>query len=321
MSTSEKSADTTPGKSPLLWFLLGAAGVFLTSLFISVLTGWPMAETFLTLAIVTLVGFLLTSFARRSFIIIVPEHQRVVIYRGGKVIREAGPGTVAVWPLIENYRRVDVERVSREGGKKICAARDGVRLEVEYAIFWQVDKDKVALSVTRTENPGAAVKNLAEGEIAIAISKRKSADVREALARISNEVEQQLSKYLADIGLKVVALQIMNVTAADSEVQEAINRLAAAQMDAQALEARNRTAKSVGANALQVLYLDMLKALGDRKSTIYMPLELAYLRQLLSGLVTGTPSEATSTDKPADTPDTTPGGPKTNLPRSPETDG
>ncbi|MBC7262964.1 MAG: SPFH domain-containing protein [Chloroflexi bacterium] len=317
MSTSEKSADTTPGKSPLLWFLLGGAGVFLTSLFISVLAGWPLRETFLTVAIIALACFLIGSFFRQYLIITVPEHQKIVVFRLGKVVGVKGPGPVVVRRPIETFQRVDVERVFREWGQKPCSALDGVRLEIEYAVFWQVTKDGVVASVTKTKDPGAAVKNLAEGEIAIAISKRESPDVREALGKISIEVEQQLSKYLADIGLRVVAIQIMNVTAADPEVQDAINRLAAAKMDAEALSERDKVAQKVGRAALRVLYLDALRSLGQKDSTIFMPLELIEPSLLWRSLGEEAPDRTSDVSASEDSPNTMSGN---NSQQRPETE-
>lgn len=318
MNTSEKSANATPSKGPLLWFLLGAAGVFLTSIFISVVAEWPLFETFLIVAIVALACLLIVSFFRQYLIITVPEHQKIVVSRLGRVVGVKGPGPVVVLRPIETFQRVDVERVFREWGQKTCSALDGVRLEIEYAVFWQVNKDAVVASVTKTKDPGAAVKSLAEGEIAIAISRRESPDVRKAHGTISIEVEQQLSEHLADIGLRVVAIQIMNVTAADPEVQDAINRLAAAKMDAEALSERDKVAKKVGRAALRVLYLDALRSLGQKDSTIFMPLELIEPSVLWRSLGEEVTDRTSDVSAPEDSPNTMSGNNSKQRPKTEE---
>src|SRR6056297_2285271 len=94
-----------------------------------------------------LIIFILLLFAAVK---IVPEYQRVVVFRLGKLIAAKGPGLVIIIPVVDKITRVDLRVVTLDVPVQEIITRDNVPIKVNAVIYFRVMDS--AKSVVEVEN-------------------------------------------------------------------------------------------------------------------------------------------------------------------------
>ncbi|NTU64091.1 MAG: hypothetical protein HGB05_12000, partial [Chloroflexi bacterium] len=74
-----------------------------------------------------------------SAIRIVPQYQRLVIFRFGNCIGQKGPGIVLLYPFgIDQTQKVDLREEVREVPHQTNITKDNASIGIDFMIYWQV---------------------------------------------------------------------------------------------------------------------------------------------------------------------------------------
>jgi regulator of protease activity HflC (stomatin/prohibitin superfamily) len=171
-----------------------------------------------------------------SAIKIVPEYERGVIFRLGRVIGAKGPGLFVIIPVIDRMVRVNLQTVTMDIPPQDVITRDNVTVRVNAVAYFNV-VDPVRATV--------AIQRYIEGTSQIAQTTLRSilgqADLDELLVN-REEINQRLQKIIDDLtnpwGVKVTLVEVKDV-----ELPELMRRAMARQAEAE----RERRAKVIHA--------------------------------------------------------------------------
>src|SRR5512132_3324027 len=90
------------------------------------------------LAFLVLIGLLVIFGVLGSFIRIVREYERLVVFRLGRCIGERGPGLVILIPFIDNATKVDLREQFMEVPQQSAITQDNAPISVDFLIYWRV---------------------------------------------------------------------------------------------------------------------------------------------------------------------------------------
>jgi len=245
------------------------------------------------LSIGTSFGFILIAlFILSSAIKIVPEYQRVVVFRLGRLVGSKGPGIVLVIPLIDRVIRVDLRVVTLDVPVQEVITRDNVPIKVNAVVYFRVMDP--AFSVVEVENYILATSLLSQTTLRSVVG---SADLDEVLSsreKINSELQKIIDERTDSWGIKVSAVELKEL-----ELPESMKRAMAKQAEAE----RERRAKIINAEGemqaaqklseaaiqmetspitLQLRYLQTLREIsGDKNSTTIFPLPLDLVKPFM----------------------------------------
>lgn len=69
---------------------------------------------------------------------VVPEYQRCVVLRLGRLKPLRGPGLVTVWPLLERKRRIDLRTITVDVPSQDVITKDSVTVKVDAVLYYHV---------------------------------------------------------------------------------------------------------------------------------------------------------------------------------------
>ena len=90
----------------------------------------------------------------------IPQYERGVVFRMGKVTKPKGPGMVFVIPLVDKLSRVDMRTITHDVPGQDIITKDNVSVRVSAVVYFRV-VDAVKASV-EIENYKAATSQLAQ---------------------------------------------------------------------------------------------------------------------------------------------------------------
>jgi len=86
----------------------------------------------------SLLGVVLLLVLATSAIKIVPEYQRAVVFRLGRLIGAKGPGLIVVIPLIDRILKVDLRVVTLDVPVQEVITKDNVPIKVNAVVYFRV---------------------------------------------------------------------------------------------------------------------------------------------------------------------------------------
>lgn len=201
-----------------------------------------------------------------SAIKIIPEYQRLVVFRMGRCIGAKGPGIVILIPIIDRSVRVDLREQIREIPHQSSITEDNASVGVDFLWYYKVlDPTQSVLQVQDFE---AAAAGMATTTLRAVIGSILLDDVLSKREHINNLLRARLDEVTERWGVKVTNVEIREINP-EREIQDAMNR----QMSAE----RNRRAvvtESTGAREAQINIADgdkqgaILRAEGAKQSAI-----------------------------------------------------
>ncbi|WP_436778163.1 slipin family protein [Yinghuangia sp. YIM S09857] len=230
---------------------------------------------------------------------IVPEYERGVIFRLGRIIGAKGPGLFLIIPFVDRMIRVSLRTVTMDIPPQDVITRDNVTVRVNaVAYFNVVDPNR---SVIAVENHLQATSQIAQTTLRSILGQ---VDLDELLVN-RDEINQRLQQIIDQVtdpwGVKVTLVEVKDV-----ELPETMRRAMARQAESE----RDRRAKVIHAKgeyeaaetlssaaahlerhpaALHLRILStMAEVAGERNSTLIFPLPLEILR-LVDSLRPGQP--------------------------------
>ena len=235
-----------------------------------------------------------------STIKIVPEWERGVILRLGRLLGAKGPGFFAIIPFVDRMIRVDLRTLPMDVPPQDVITKDNVTVRVDAVVYFRVIDPEAA--VVKISDHIRATSLISQTTLRNVLGQ---SELDELLAQ-REELNQKLQKIIDEQtdpwGVKVSIVEIKNV-----ELPESMRRSMAAQAEAE----REKRAKIIHADGefqaserlaqagavvakepttLQLRYLQTLVEIASEKnSTIVFPLPIDLINMFLK--------KGTNTDK------------------------
>ncbi|MEW6245429.1 MAG: SPFH domain-containing protein [Nitrospirota bacterium] len=198
---------------------------------------------------------------------IVPEYQRIVILRLGKVLpRAMGPGLVLIIPLIDRPIRVDLRETYLIVPHQTCITKDNAPISIDFLIYSKV-LDPIA-SVVQVQDFAGASQGIATTTLRAVVGDIPLDDVLAKREQINHLLQARMDEVTQRWGVKITTVEIREITP-PKEVQEAMTRQMSAERSRRATvteaEGTKQAAVTVAEGEKQSV---ILKAEGDKQAAI-----------------------------------------------------
>ncbi|MCX6027343.1 MAG: SPFH domain-containing protein, partial [Chloroflexi bacterium] len=157
---------------------------------------------------------------------IVPEYERLVVFRLGRCIGEKGPGIVLLIPFVDLARRVDLREQVREIPHQTSITKDNAPISIDFLWFYKVLDP--ASSVLQVGNFEIAAQGMATTTLRSVIGGIPLDDVLSQREQINLALRTKLDEVTERWGVKVTNVEIREIVP-PREVQDAMNRQMAAE--------------------------------------------------------------------------------------------
>jgi regulator of protease activity HflC (stomatin/prohibitin superfamily) len=220
-----------------------------------------VGEYFLAGTLLALLILLLTIFR------IVPEYQRMVILRLGKVLPQPkGPGIVVILPLVDRPIRVDLREIFFQVPHQTCITKDNAPISIDFLIYSRV-VDPIA-SVIHVQDFAGASQGIAITTLRAVVGDIPLDDVLAKRDELNRLLQAKLDEVTQRWGVKITSVEIREITP-PHEVQEAMTRQMSAERSRRATvteaEGAREAAIAVAEGEKQAA---ILQAEGERQSLI-----------------------------------------------------
>jgi regulator of protease activity HflC (stomatin/prohibitin superfamily) len=237
-------------------------------------------------------GILILILVLTSALRIVPEYERLVVFRLGRLWGAKGPGICVVIPWIDRVLRVDLRVVTLDVPVQEVITRDNVPIKVNAVLYFRVlDPSK---SMVEVEDYMIATSQLSQTTLRSVIGRAELDEVLSARDKINIELQQIIDERTDPWGIKVSAVEVKEL-----ELPDGMKRAMARQAEAE----RERRAKIISAEGelqaaekltlaaetmdrspitLQLRYLQTLREISvDKNSTTIFPIPLDLVKPFL----------------------------------------
>ncbi len=193
---------------------------------------------------VILVGLLMLA----SAIKIVPEYQRMVIFRLGRCIGAKGPGIIFLIPFIDRGVKADLREQVREIPHQTAITSDNAGISIDFIWYYRIlDPTESVLQVGNFE---AAAQGMATTTLRAVIGGIPLDDVLVEREHINNMLRTRLDEVTERWGVKVTNVEIREIIP-PREIQEAMNRQMSAERGRRALVTESTGQKEAAINVAQ----------------------------------------------------------------------
>ena len=220
----------------------------------------------------SLIGFgiliVILILALRAIIHIVPEYQRLIVFRLGSFEKTAGPGIVLLLPppIQSVAQTVDLREFVVEIPQQTCITKDNAPISIDFLIYQKVVDPKD--SFLNIQNFRQAIQGIATTTLRAVVGNIPLDDVLAKREQINEELRVKLDDITHRWGVKVTNVEIKELTP-PRDVQEAMNRQLTAERTRRAsvteAEGKKASAILVADGAKQA---SILEAEGARQAAI-----------------------------------------------------
>jgi regulator of protease activity HflC (stomatin/prohibitin superfamily) len=152
---------------------------------------------------------------------IVPEYQRLVVFRLGRVLATKGPGLILLIPVIDKATRVDLREFFLEIPRQDSITKDNAPIAIDFITFYKVVDPQN--SVLQVANFAGAAQALASTTLRAVIGDIPLDDVLAKRDEINQILRAKLDEVTERWGVKVTNVEIREIIPPPS-VQEAMTR-------------------------------------------------------------------------------------------------
>ena len=232
---------------------------------------------------------------------IVPEYQRLVVFRLGRLIGVKGPGLIILIPIIDKATRVDLREFFLEIPRQDSITKDNAPISIDFITFYKVVEPQ--MSVVQVANFAGAAQALAATTLRAVVGDIALDDVLAKRDEINQILRAKLDEVTERWGVKVTNVEIREIVPPPS-VQEAMTRQMSAERTRRAVvtEAEGSKAAAItvseGNKEAAILNAEgekqaaILRAEGERQSAILraegFALALKTINEQASGAATNT---------------------------------
>ena len=242
-----------------------------------------------------------------SFIRIVPEYERVIIFRLGRKARALfnpggdgnGPGLVVLVPFIDRIRqRISLRTVATDVPPQDVITRDNVSIKVNAVIFFRViNPEQAFLSV---EDYMYATSQLAQTTLRSVLGQMELDDLLAARDKVNQQLQRIIDEHTEPWGVKVSTVEVKQIDL-PQDMQRAMSKQAEAERERRAkvinAEGEFQAAAKLGEAAevlmrapvsVQLRYLQTMREIAsERNTTTFFPLPMDLLGPLLQRVTGG----------------------------------
>jgi regulator of protease activity HflC (stomatin/prohibitin superfamily) len=225
----------------------------------------------------TAVALVLVILFLANAIRIVPEYQRLVVFRLGRLLKVKGPGLVLLIPIVDKGVKVDLREFYLEIPRQDSITKDNAPIAIDFIMFYRVSD--AATSVIGVGNFAGAAQGIASTTLRAVIGDIPLDDVLAKRDEINTILRTKLDEVTERWGVKVTNVEIREIIPPPS-VQEAMTRQMSAERSRRAVvtEADGQKAAAItvaeGNKASAILNAEgnkasaILNAEGERQAAI-----------------------------------------------------
>jgi regulator of protease activity HflC (stomatin/prohibitin superfamily) len=235
-----------------------------------------------------------------SSIKIIPEYERGVIFRLGRLTGARGPGLFFVVPVLERMVRVDTRVITMDVPAQEVITMDNVTIKVNAVLYFQVMNPDWA--VTKVMDFIRATMQISQTTVRSVIGQVELDAVLAQRETINQKLQQIIDEQTEPWGIKVTIVEIKDVELPNS-MQRAMAKQAEAEREKRAkiihaegeFQASKQLAEAATVIArepvtLQLRYLQTLTEISvEKNSTIVFPLPVDTLKVFMDTLAERVP--------------------------------
>jgi regulator of protease activity HflC (stomatin/prohibitin superfamily) len=201
-----------------------------------------------------------------NMIKIVPEYQRLVVFRLGRSIGDKGPGVVWLIPIVDRPVKVDLREQVREIPHQTSITKDNAPISIDFLWFYKILSPTD--SVIQVGSFEAAAQGMATTTLRSVIGGILLDGVLSEREHINNLLRTRLDEVTERWGVKVTNVEIREIIP-PREVQEAMNRQLTAERTRRAVVTESTGTREAAINVADgERQAAILKAEGDKQSNI-----------------------------------------------------
>jgi regulator of protease activity HflC (stomatin/prohibitin superfamily) len=233
-----------------------------------------------------------------SSIKIVPEYERGVIFRLGRLMGARGPGLFLVVPVFERMVRVDTRVITMDVPVQEVITLDNVTIKVNAVLYFQVINPNWA--VTKVMDYIRATMQIAQTTLRSVVGQVELDELLAQREKINQKLQQIIDEQTEPWGIKVTIVEVKDVElpqnmqramAKQAEAErEKRAKLIHAQGEFQASQVLADAAKIISSEpvTLQLRYLQTLTEIAvEKNSTIIFPLPIDTLKTFMDAASRG----------------------------------
>jgi regulator of protease activity HflC (stomatin/prohibitin superfamily) len=197
---------------------------------------------------------------------IVPEYQRLVVFRLGRCIGQKGPGLVILIPIVDRAVKVDLREQVREIPHQTSITKDNAPISIDFLWYYKVLDP--AESVLQVGNFEVAAQGMATTTLRAVIGGIPLDDVLSEREHINTMLRTRLDEVTERWGVKVTNVEIREIIP-PREVQEAMNRQMSAERIRRAVVTESTGTREAAINVAEgEKQAAILRAEGSKQSAI-----------------------------------------------------
>jgi regulator of protease activity HflC (stomatin/prohibitin superfamily) len=236
--------------------------------------------------------FVIFIFFVSSAVRILPEYERGVLFRLGRMVGVRGPGLFFIIPGVDRLVRVTLRTVAFEVPPQDVITHDNVTVKVSAVIYFRVMEPQKA--IVEVEDYLYATSQLSQTTLRSVLGQVELDELLSNREKINKELQEILDRHTGPWGVKVANVEVKNIDL-PQEMQRAIAKQAEAERERRAkiihaegeLQASEKLAQAakvlaVEPTALQLRYLQTLAEIASEKnSTIIFPVPIDLIKMFL----------------------------------------
>jgi regulator of protease activity HflC (stomatin/prohibitin superfamily) len=227
-----------------------------------------------------------------SAVRILPEYERGVLLRLGRLVGVRGPGLFFIIPGVDRLIRVTLQTVAFEVPPQDVITHDNVTVKVSAVIYFRVMEPQKA--IIEVQDYLYATSQLSQTTLRSVLGQVDLDELLSNREKINQELQEILDRHTGPWGVKVANVEVKNIDL-PQEMQRAIAKQAEAERERRAkvihaegeLQASEKLAQAakvlaVEPTALQLRYLQTLAEIASEKnSTIIFPVPIDLIKMFL----------------------------------------
>ena len=221
-----------------------------------------MTADLLVLPLILLVGLAILT------IKVVPEYQRIVIFRLGRTNPSLvkGPGLTLVIPFIDRPVWVDLRTAIMEVPAQTAITRDNAPISIDFLVYWRIAEPLT--SVLKVNPFDVALLGLAATSLRAVIGGHDLDEVLSKREQMNEQLKAKIEETVRTWGGEISSVEIREITP-PADVQDAMNRQLSAERTRRAVitesEGQRQSAINLAEGEKQS---NILRAEGERQSAI-----------------------------------------------------
>jgi regulator of protease activity HflC (stomatin/prohibitin superfamily) len=247
-----------------------------------------MEQSWIIWAVVGLVVLILIP----ATVKILPEYERGVILRLGRLLGTKGPGFFLIIPFVDSMRKADLRVITMDVPPQEVITKDNVTVRVNAVVYFRVVEPQDAL--LKVMDYVRATSQIAQTTLRNVLGQAELDELLVQREKLNQSLQQIIDEHTDPWGIKVSAVEIKEV-----ELAEQMKRMMAAQAEAE----RERRAKIIHADGefqaserladagaviarepvtLQLRYLQTLTEIAvEKNSTVIFPLPMDLIKMFM----------------------------------------